>query len=183
MIRYFVLFVIKNSTDSFIIISKLFLFQHDIEMAAEEHDAYQKSVDNKFNQLKVEARTIQTEIQNFEKNRHPRLDKNVLNGNQSLFDLVNFHEKDFVNIWQSRKVLITRSARFSIFKTDCNNIEKRLDEIIDTIHVKLILDNVDSRPLLSIGKMHALKSYDHFVRDILAFFGGEYQSKFCEIII
>ena len=124
-------------------------------MAAEEHEAYQKSLHNKFNQLKVEARTIQTEIQNFEKN-HPRLNKNVLDGNQSLTDLVNFHEKDFVNIWQSRKVLITKSARLAIFKTDCNNIEKRMDEIIETIRVKSILDD-DSRPMMSIGKKHALK--------------------------
>ena len=37
----------------------------------------------------------------------------------------------------------------AIFKTDCNNIDKRMDEIIDTIQVKLTLD--DSRPMLSIA--------------------------------
>ena len=121
-------------------------FQQEIEIVAEEHEAYQIAYQKSLNQLKVEARTIQTEILNFEQNHQI---KNVLQGNKSLTEMVNIQEKDFMTIWKSRKSSITRSARYAIFNNESYEIDKRFDEIINLIQSKLSLD--ESRPMLTIA--------------------------------
>ena len=155
----------NNCDVSTLFLEFLFNLQHEIEMAAEEHETYQKRMTEKMNQLKVDSRTIETEIRDFEGRQNV---KRVLEGSKSLTDMVNQQENEFMEIWHARKSNITKFARYAILRNQCNEMDKRLDEIIGMIKSKLALQESRST-LTSAVAFHnelKIKLYPELKRDI-----------------
>ena len=109
---------------------------------------------DKMKQLKVDSRTIETEIKDFEEKQKV---KRVVEGSKSLRDMVNQQEDEFMEVWHSRKSNITKFARYAILRNQCNEMDKRLDDVISTIKTKLTLQESRSTLTMAMAFHNELK--------------------------
>ena len=129
----------------------------DAELIAKEHEAGKKSVEEVLKFTKRERNEICNKIRNIQAGH-------LMESDEKLLKYIPEHrEIEFEKKWNSRKLSLTKHAKFFLFTTTVKQLAADLDELMDTINVKSNFEENVASVTSSQGTSNSfliIRSYD-----------------------
>ena len=106
------------------------ILQMEAELMAREHEAMKKSASEV---LKLAAADLDKIVRKFESIKSP---KNGLEDKTTFSKMLNEAKENFERLWTSRKLILTREAKFRIFLSESEAFSVDLDRVSDTLNIR-----------------------------------------------
>ena len=139
----------------------IFFTQVESERLAQEHELSRQKFIERLEALAVEAITIDSEIQSFEKT-HADI-KVISNGDLTLQQLIKDAKATFLQAWEDRKIQLTRQAKMHLLKqlkNDVNSQIQTLKSVNSLPEAKKLLQGLERNGFSDLTKRAAALSDD-----------------------